>query len=364
MASSTPAQGNIASEVSRPTPEDIKNEFVFQRVKRWRTKQKKIRSNQLGLELGEINSEEQPGCLLSGNNGGYVYVPYDDDRKDLPPNLRDRILQLERWASNPANSVIMRQVDKLLEDEVSDKCWFEFLDGGDASQVDFHGKVKMLAKYYLMKIGPYLSPEEQPSPQLQFLISDITEFGHVDMKWFNLSWTCTEEEVVERLEGYSCPSYRPETVVPRQLKELECIHHPEGAFNQAQAMIQELLAQRPVENEPSWSYFLCDNTGHRHIEEQQWIPLGGPKEFRTMKQEARRRGMRPVLIRPWQRRHYTLCKQIQQLQQYQFLYCQQLDRSDENNRRPFDATGLGLFSSLGRNPSTAEDMLSSSDSDN
>jgi hypothetical protein len=53
----------------------------------------------------------------------------------------ERFEKLGRWIKDRKNRPTIFQMDTLLEKYVDEMCFWEFLDGGDASRVDFHGKV-------------------------------------------------------------------------------------------------------------------------------------------------------------------------------------------------------------------------------
>jgi hypothetical protein len=128
------------------TLEQAMEEFISQKVSRWWTKQEKVADKELGAQIVAMSWDyaslppKGPGCLLPDHKGGYVYVPYDDSREGLPPELEERAAKLDNWFKNPANTPTLRRMDKVLENEVNEKCWWEFLDGGSAARLDFHGK--------------------------------------------------------------------------------------------------------------------------------------------------------------------------------------------------------------------------------
>lgn len=145
--SSDPA---LASKLSYMA-EKIKEEHVRLRVNRWKAKQVKVPNDEIAIQLAGLCFDYsvlpggKRGCLLPDPAGGYVYVPYSDEYKkdDLPADLLERVNTLEAITNNHKNLPVLRQVDKLMEDEVNDTCFWEFLDGGDASQIDFQGKVRL-----------------------------------------------------------------------------------------------------------------------------------------------------------------------------------------------------------------------------
>ena len=130
----------------RLTPQQAMEEFISQKVSRWRAKEEKVPDRNLAAQIiamcwdyGSL-PRKGPGCLLPDHKGGYVYVPYDDSRDGLAPELEERMEKLERWLRDPTNTPALRLMDKILEKEVNEKCFWEFLDGGNASRIDFHGK--------------------------------------------------------------------------------------------------------------------------------------------------------------------------------------------------------------------------------
>lgn len=140
MASTPSAEGKAPPSY---TPEGIKNELVTQRVMVWQAKQREVGDNERAMEMAAMSfyPKDGPGCLMARDNGDYLFVPYDDNREGLPAELLWRIQTLRRWQSNPANAQTLSQVVKLMEDEINEKCVFEFLHGGDASQLDYDEKV-------------------------------------------------------------------------------------------------------------------------------------------------------------------------------------------------------------------------------
>lgn len=129
------------------TPEQFIQELVSLRVDRWRSKQKEVPDEELVAQLVALSWDydslppEGPGCLISGGSTGHIYVPYDDSREGLPPEINDRIDKVNRWIADPANAPTLRKMDKILRRQVDNSCFLEFLDGGNASRIDFIGKV-------------------------------------------------------------------------------------------------------------------------------------------------------------------------------------------------------------------------------
>lgn len=126
---------------------------------RWKSRQFLIPNRELAAALaGHAGSYRalprgQQGCLLPDAGGGYTFIPYNDDMTGLPPRILNRVNMLNAWTRLPQAAPIMVQVDKLLEAEVNKKCWFDFLYGGDASEVDFDGKVSN-PLFHLATPGP------------------------------------------------------------------------------------------------------------------------------------------------------------------------------------------------------------------
>lgn len=133
----------------RASPQQMIEEFVSVRILRWQAKQVKVPDREIAAQVAAMSwnfnflPRGGPGCLLPEPNtdSGYIYVPYDERVDHLPPEVMKRIEKLNDWFKDPANGPIVRQMDKLLEREVDDKCFWEFLDGGSAERIDFLGKV-------------------------------------------------------------------------------------------------------------------------------------------------------------------------------------------------------------------------------
>jgi hypothetical protein len=143
MDSSSRVEGGLVGL----TPEELIQEFISLRIDRWRSKEKEVPDQELAAQLFAMSWDydslppEGPGCLMSGGRTGYLYVPYDDSREGLPPEIEARINMADRWLGNPANAPVLREMDKIMKRQVDDCCFLEFLEGGNASRVDFLGKV-------------------------------------------------------------------------------------------------------------------------------------------------------------------------------------------------------------------------------
>lgn len=157
----------------------------------------------------------------------------------------------------------------------------------------------MLAKYRLMQRGVDVSPNDPLNPQFRFCVTDITEFGNVKMQWRNLNWNCVENEVVQALNAFSRPLFGPDTVLARQLKDLDTIHHPEDAAKEAQDLANELKARQPVKNDPGWFYFLCNaSEANISLDTRTWTPLRKqPNDIKMMKRLSKEQRKWAIIIR-------------------------------------------------------------------
>ncbi len=133
------------------TLEEAMEELIEHRISRWWTKQEKVPDARLAAEIvamcWDFDSLPQrgPGCLLPDHKGGHIYVPYDDSKEGLSPELIAQSEKLDKWIKTPANAPILREMDEVLEKMVDEKCWWEFLgERSNASRVDFHGKASVL----------------------------------------------------------------------------------------------------------------------------------------------------------------------------------------------------------------------------
>ena len=130
------------------TLRQIMEEMIAQKLRCWRAKQEKITDNNRIAEQiiamcwggNDRNLTQTPGCLLQDPQGGYVFVPYDESGDNQSPELKTSTEMLNKALKDKANAGLVRKMDKALEKEVNDKCFWEFIDGGDAARVDFHGK--------------------------------------------------------------------------------------------------------------------------------------------------------------------------------------------------------------------------------
>ncbi|KAL2260238.1 hypothetical protein VTK26DRAFT_5837 [Humicola hyalothermophila] len=268
--------------------------------------------------------------------GGYVYVPYLNDGKDnLPADLVERIKQFEAFMSDPVNLQLIQEADGLMEAEVNEKCFWEFLDGGNASQIDFHGKIKMLARYRLMRDGIDVSPNDPTDPMFHFVIVNMDQFGRSDMKWCRLEWGGHYEEIVDRLEESTRLSFTYDEILPKMIWELNNIQEDEAAKKEAKALIARLQTERPDRpNDTKWMYFLCNKDENlRKLEEKRWVPLETANDFKMMRRRARELGRWPVIVRPWHYRHHENCNRTRLLQKRQIDYCRSLHQKRREEDR-------------------------------
>jgi hypothetical protein len=151
----------------------------------------------------------------------------------------------------------------------------------------------------MAKNGIDVSPDNPDQPEFRFGLTDVNDTGKVTMKWNSLNWACTAQTVLECMEVYSRQTYHPLDMIPRQVRELGCIHQPEDAATEAQALAVELTSQsRIVGGEKPWAYFLCKSSeGNRRMEDQAWTPLGNLDDIRMMKRLAREHSMWPIIMR-------------------------------------------------------------------
>ncbi|KAK3302194.1 uncharacterized protein B0T15DRAFT_505249 [Chaetomium strumarium] len=331
-------------------------EFISLRIAHWKTKQRRITDREVAAQIAALCwdydslPDQGPGCLLPDRQGGYVYVPYDGRREGLPPDILRRALSLDHWEKNPANCPVILQMDKLLEKEVDEKCFWEFLDGGNASGVDFHGKIKILAKYRLMKggvDGVDVSPSHPRIPQFKFAVTHVTEFGRVKMQWCRLNWGCSEKEIQRCLDAAPKPQYRLDTIRDRLLRELGRIQQPEDAVREAKDLVEELKSDNVVvEYEAEWSYFLTGNLDEataRLEKKREWKALKTPDDVKLMKCSSNEQGRWPIMARPWEMRNHDICFAIFKLQQRQLLHAQQVEKAALNvkdkNGQPYFTGG-------------------------
>ena len=263
------------------------DEMITQKLRCWRAAQEKIPDGRLAEQImamcwggSDGNVLKEPGCLLPDHHkGGYVFVPYNEG-EHLSPELVAGKERLERALQDKANAALARRMDKALEREVNEKCFWEFLDGDSAARVDFHGKVSrnpplppssthphthppnrqinILAKHRLIQEGIDVSPASPAHPQFRFGLTDITESGTVNMHWRSLPWSCTESDVVRVLTTFSRPNFSPESALRAQLADLATIEYPADAAEEARGLEKELRERAPVVvGEPEWQYILC-----------------------------------------------------------------------------------------------------------
>ena len=209
----------------------------------------------------------------------------------------------------------------------------------------------MLARYRLIENwkGVDVFPNDPAVPRFQFGVCDVTEFGNIKMKWRLLSWYCSEDDVLRTVDAFSRPSFTPESVLGKYLRDLELIHHPKDMANEARDLANELRSRQPEENEPAWSYFLCNASEVAiPLEDRTWTPLQQPNDIKMMKRLSRERSRYAIMIRvslplppcdrvypsadqvrafsqPWLLQHYKLCTRIYNLQARQDEYCQELE---------------------------------------
>ena len=212
-----------------------------------------------------------------------------------------------------------------------------------------------------MKEGIDVSPNDPANPMFEFVVVNVDEFGRSKMKHNRLAWTGHYEEIMERVEAFTRPSFRIEDVVPKMIRALNAIQHGEKEVEEAKALIAKLKVDsflRP--GGPRWTYFMCNkNEELRKKEERAWTRLESADHFKMMRRRAREQGRLPVIVRvscpfstpfplflslypltptlqPWQFRHHDVCNLIRHLQERQVAYCRRLE---QHHRRQNAAAG-------------------------
>ncbi|KAL2135278.1 hypothetical protein VTI74DRAFT_9158 [Chaetomium olivicolor] len=192
---------------------------------------------------------------------------------------------LDRYLKGPANAYKLQDVDNVMENEVKDKCFFEFVNGGDGSGADFYGKVNLLAKYRLMKDGIDISPEDPDKPQLKLAAADVNEFGEVTMNRAYLGWDCHEDSIVHCIEYHCRSRYGLGNIVNRQLRELDTIQQPADAVEDAKKLSAEIKAmKKPDWIGSRWVYSFCGPEEMEiHLSDRAWSALRCSNDEKMMK---------------------------------------------------------------------------------
>ncbi|KAK3331953.1 hypothetical protein B0T19DRAFT_397770 [Cercophora scortea] len=346
---STPSSPTTASMEYK-----IKEEFINQCIQCWTAKKQPMTESEIITHYAAANfvtpkpPGAKPGSLLPNPSGGYVFVPYDRDPAGIPELLRRRILELECWACDSRNSELLKSVEKLIDEEVQEKCYLEFQEGSDVSSLDFRGKVELCAQYRLLSNHVYAGLDLISGGQFKFGACKVDSYGNITMAWHHLDWKCTLEDMVDKLEAFSRPSsFQPHRVIPGRLKEINSvIQHLEaasGAVDLKQELVQ-FQCQAETENNTDehgnadWKFFMCNReTVNPGMESRSWKALDGLEGFYSLRREAKRSGMWLVLINPRQLRFYKMSQSIEKLLEYQHQHYVQ-------HHSPADPDSEGLAS--------------------
>ncbi|KAK3682636.1 hypothetical protein B0T22DRAFT_494309 [Podospora appendiculata] len=287
----------------------IKEEFISQRIQCWTAKRQPMTEGEITTRYATATFVTpkppglKPGSLFPSPSGGYVF-------------------ELECWACDYRNSELLKNIEKLLDEEVEDKCYWEFREGGDVSSLDFRGKYRLLS-------NPICAGLDHISGgQFKFGVCKVDSYGYITMVWRYLDRKCTLEDMVDKLKDFSRhSSFQPQRVIHRQLKEIDSIMQHLGAATEVVDLKQELLQfQNEAETEnkadglenTKWNFFMCNReTANLGMESRSWKALDGLEGFYTLKREAKASGMRPVFVNPWQLRFYKISQSIESMVEHQ-----------------------------------------------
>ncbi len=127
----------------------IKDAFVKERMNRWRLEAETLDEQGLLEKMTQMTFysplSPQPGLIIPNLHGGYEYIPLERGdvlRPNIPEDHMAKINQLRLFHNNPSNAQVIKEVEKEMDKEIEEKCFWEFLDDGDASGMGFLTKVR------------------------------------------------------------------------------------------------------------------------------------------------------------------------------------------------------------------------------
>lgn len=135
----------------------IKEELISQVLTSWVAQQYPIPDPAVAAEMAAMSWDfdslpaEGPGCMMKltrTKEGEYVYIPYDDSLDGMEDAMVERVKRMEEWMRSPENVEAIRKLDRELEREVDESCFWELLQQGEsAERVDLSGKVSSTQEY-------------------------------------------------------------------------------------------------------------------------------------------------------------------------------------------------------------------------
>ncbi|KAK0722823.1 hypothetical protein B0T26DRAFT_235938 [Lasiosphaeria miniovina] len=286
----------------------IKEELVKLRMDFWKSNQIPIENTDQAANIAALGLDSSlvatpgNGCLVPVIGGWRVFVSFDDAAaaagESVTREFDSRLSEMRCWAENPANGATLKEVEGLLDAEIEDKCFWEFLDGGDASRLSFYDKIKLCAQYRLEGSTIYPSVKDPRANQFKFGVCSIAEYGTTSTTWNYIDWSFTASEMEAMLKAMPRPRFRPQQFIPYQIQQLKSIDRPHYAAKSAWNMISRLAAQ-DLNAEPlnRLSYFFSRNESDpRPAVYGKMDQIQTLDDFEMIKQDARRSGAQPVLI--------------------------------------------------------------------
>ncbi|KAK3379481.1 hypothetical protein B0T24DRAFT_717045 [Lasiosphaeria ovina] len=306
----------------------IKEEFVKLRMDSWKSNQIPIENTDQAANIAALGLDSSlvatpgNGCLVPVIGGWRVFVPFDDDAAaaagvSVAREFDGRFSEMHCWAENLANGATLKEVEGLLDAEIEDKCFWEFLDGGDASRLSFYDKIRLCAQYRLEGSTIYPSVKDPRVNQFKFGVCNIAEYGTTSTTWHYIDWSFTASQMEAVLKAMPRPRFRPQQFIPYQIHQLKSIDRPRYAVKLAWNMISRLAAQDLNAEPPNrLSYFFARNESDpRPAVYGKMGQIQTLNDFEMMKQDARRSGAQPVLILTWQRTYFSVWWSISRLKE-------------------------------------------------
>lgn len=143
--SSFPTGGN------QVTYERLKDEIITEQINCWKGHAKGFPNPVLALmwytssyKTGERYSSNHGAVVVENGSGGatYYWVPFHNG-PDPDPSREERRQSLRTWAADPVHRDHMVKIEELLDREIEERCFWQFLDGGSAAGLTFGKKASI-----------------------------------------------------------------------------------------------------------------------------------------------------------------------------------------------------------------------------
>ncbi|KAH8890913.1 hypothetical protein GQ53DRAFT_866536 [Thozetella sp. PMI_491] len=312
-----------------PRAVDIKDVFIKERIDRWRLKAETLDRNGLLEKMAQMSFSSplnsQPGLIIPNLHGDYEYIPLergDTLAADTPEDHLRVVIELRLFFHHAANAQLVKEIEAELDREIADKCFWEFLDTENATNMSFVDKVELVAEYRLAgrhaDIAPYHRRIDE-NPNMNVIVYDVSGYGNTESKQMSFPWNESDSQILLAIEAFSPPEISAGLV--KLVDGRDTKGWPPSMVERIKSVLIRPNVQQRHPDDPDFIYCVS-TTKHEHagsparasISGEPW----GPLKIAEMRKRCKETGGWALLIRPWKRRLAEAWSEIQRMEKEEY----------------------------------------------